>query len=616
MTLLYSSFIFLGIFLIVHAKALEARAPATNLEGFLLTLGTPATLTQPIGIKSWNQKATPTLTTVVSISGAPQTVTLGPTDKPIPLLTVTKNNGAVVVCVQTTYSVAGPRTGCVSGWQKTIKSTSKSPKTHHPGHVKTATKDVKPTHTHHAEKPTKTASKGADTTDKGPAGSAPTKTHGAGGKATRDKTTHKKTKHGAATPTKGGAATKTPGSGPKGTKSKVTKHEGTKGAPTKTPGSGHKGTKSKATKHHGTKGATNKGTDGGTRPGKTPAPTAKATTKHPTKGHGTKGPGKTHTQNNAHHTTNSPDIFAHPSQSKTIITQSGITGTYSRQTFSEYATLKSTTTIKTHYPVTNTAGDTSETGFFIIVGPGGVYWEPVCGGALCPGGGIGLGGGLGSPPCLGFLCPPGGGGGGSDGGGDDDDPDKTKTNGHKKTEEKDTKTEEKHTSTEKEHTSTEAPSSTSSAAACLPRTTIWPLPSYVIASSFETSVKQTKNPKNTKQTKNTKQPDQTENTKQPDQTDGPKQPKHTTPAGGGGAGSGDSNGSTLPPPSKTQKEAATSSSKAAESTPTETTEYCQLWTDCKKTKKTCTDNETITCFASWEITEQDPGVCICTGTGS
>ncbi|KAL9038089.1 MAG: hypothetical protein Q9214_005423, partial [Letrouitia sp. 1 TL-2023] len=354
------SFILWVTFLIAYTNALQARAPTTKLEGFLLTLGTPATLTQPIGIKSWNQKATPTLTTVVSISGAPRTVTLGPSDKPVPLMTVTKNDGAVVVCVQTTYSVAGPRTGCVSGWQKTIKPSSKSPKTPHPGPVKTATKGSKPTHTNREKPPTKTASKEAGTTDKGPPGPAPTKTRGVGGKATRGKTTHKKTKHGAATPTKGPAPTKNPGSGPKGTKSRATKHEGTKGGteggtrPGKTPAPTAKATKKHPTKGHGTK-----------DPGKTHSQNNAQTTKHPTKGHGTKGPGKTHTENNAQ-TTKSPDIFAHPSQSKTVITQSGITGTYSRQTFSKYATLKGTTTIKTHYPVTNTAGDTSETDFSII----------------------------------------------------------------------------------------------------------------------------------------------------------------------------------------------------------------------------------------------------------
>ncbi|KAL8738854.1 MAG: hypothetical protein Q9190_007933, partial [Brigantiaea leucoxantha] len=98
-----------------------APSASGSSEGFLLTLGSPATLTQPIGVASWDSQATPTLTTVVSISGVAQTVTIGPSNTPIPLVTITENNGDVIACVQTTYSVMGPRTGCIEGWEQTIK---------------------------------------------------------------------------------------------------------------------------------------------------------------------------------------------------------------------------------------------------------------------------------------------------------------------------------------------------------------------------------------------------------------------------------------------------------------------------------------------------------------
>ncbi|KAL8946359.1 MAG: hypothetical protein Q9222_007235, partial [Ikaeria aurantiellina] len=101
--------------------------PFGSMDGFLLTIGTPPTLTQPVGIFSWDTLATPTLTTEVTVSGEPSTMTVGPADTPIPLMTIMENNGAVVACVQTVYTAMGARTGCILGWETTIKTATGGP---------------------------------------------------------------------------------------------------------------------------------------------------------------------------------------------------------------------------------------------------------------------------------------------------------------------------------------------------------------------------------------------------------------------------------------------------------------------------------------------------------
>ncbi|KAL8707382.1 MAG: hypothetical protein Q9220_007574 [cf. Caloplaca sp. 1 TL-2023] len=97
----------------------------------------------------------------------------------------------------------------------------------------------------------------------------------------------------------------------------------------------------------------------------------------------------THTGNPGHQTTSRPDIFAAPI-GFTVFSQSGGAVTYSKETYSNYAGFLGTTTITTSAVVTDQDGSTHETHFPVIIGPGGVHWEPSCNGILCPGGGIGV----------------------------------------------------------------------------------------------------------------------------------------------------------------------------------------------------------------------------------
>ncbi|KAL9045244.1 MAG: hypothetical protein Q9214_001687, partial [Letrouitia sp. 1 TL-2023] len=86
---------------------------------------------------------------------------------------------------------------------------------------------------------------------------------------------------------------------------------------------------------------------------------------------GTRG----HSGTAAPHPTKGPDIFS-ASAPATVVTQNGTTATFRRETYSQYATLKGTTTITTSATVTDEDGDTHPTDFPVIVGPGGVHWTP------------------------------------------------------------------------------------------------------------------------------------------------------------------------------------------------------------------------------------------------
>ncbi|KAL8921375.1 MAG: hypothetical protein Q9172_004039, partial [Xanthocarpia lactea] len=72
----------------------------------------------------------------------------------------------------------------------------------------------------------------------------------------------------------------------------------------------------------------------------------------------TQGPDET----NAPQTTRAPDIFS-TSAPITIITQNGTVATFSKETYSEFANLESTTTITTSATVTDNDGTTHETSF-------------------------------------------------------------------------------------------------------------------------------------------------------------------------------------------------------------------------------------------------------------
>ncbi|KAL8861829.1 MAG: hypothetical protein Q9178_001698 [Gyalolechia marmorata] len=378
----------------IDASSTASVSAVIDLEGFLLTIGLPPTA-QPVGIAPWNTLATPTLTTVVTISGQPQTVTVGPLDEPIPLLTVTQDNGGVYACVETIYTAVDPETACIEGWTQTIVTPESGPMT--------------------------------------PFGEAPN----------LPSTSQDPDIQALTTSVQYGVI-----SSPEPTSMISASPGGTLGSP-----------------------------------GPTVTPTASQGS--------TLGSSGSTTTTSATQTTGAPDIFADPSNSQTVITESGITGTYSLSTISEYGTLTGTTTVTTEYPVTQTDGSISETIIPIVIGPGGVRWTPVCNGILCPGGGGGGGGGGGiTPPCLGFLCGGGGGGGGGNPSDptdpeDPDDPDDPDEPEDPEDPDDPDDPEESATAT----SSTQPPSSTqvsssttssSSNSACVLPSTIWPLPSYTI----------------------------------------------------------------------------------------------------------------------------------------
>ncbi|KAL8923862.1 MAG: hypothetical protein Q9172_002950 [Xanthocarpia lactea] len=295
-----------------------AEAPGTTppIET-LVPSGIDRVFSQPVGIAPWNTLATPTLTTVVTISGQPETVTVGPFDEPIPLLTVTQDNGGVYACVETIYIAVDPETACIEGWTQTIVTPESGPMT--------------------------------------PFGEAPDIPSTSRGPDIQALTTS----------VQDGVITS-----PEPTSMVSASPGGNLGSP---------------------------------------GPTVTPTTSQGS----TLGSSGSTITTSATQTTGAPDIFADPSNLQTVITESGITGTYSLSIISEYGTLTGTNTVTTQYPVTQTVGSISETIIPIIIGPGGVRWTPVCNGILCPGGGGGGGGGGGiTPPCLGFLCGGGGGGGG------------------------------------------------------------------------------------------------------------------------------------------------------------------------------------------------------------
>ena len=441
---------------------------SSKMEGFLVTIGTPATLTQPVGVASWDTQATPTLTTVVSISGQPQTITLGPSNTPIPLITVTENNGGIYACVETTYSVMGPRTGCILGWSQTIStpasgsftpfgtgpfgsslpfqtggtqaiSTGGSPS----GTSGAGTGGVSPLSTNigGASSPSVSGIFGPSTGLPPTGGVSGTGTNGGGVQTGTSNPVPSGSPSDAVTSVPTGIGFTGPGTGlspsntlqPSGSgitgpgtglsPSNILQPSGTNSGsnPTGTPiptGSQQSNPTiqpsgpsqlSGSAPSGGALPSGSQGTSGGSPPtsaiippsgtqgttgGAIPTTGAPA----PSSGAPTQGPGNTGTSLGGATTqapaamTSSPNIFANPSQSNTVITQSGVTGTYSLQTFSEFATLTGTTTITTDYPVTKSDGSTSETHFPVIVGPGGVHWEPTCNGILCPAGGGGGGG--------------------------------------------------------------------------------------------------------------------------------------------------------------------------------------------------------------------------------
>ncbi|KAL9035940.1 MAG: hypothetical protein Q9214_006357, partial [Letrouitia sp. 1 TL-2023] len=418
------------------------------MEGFLLTLGTPATLTQPVGVSSWDTSASPTLTTEVTISGSPMTVILGPTNTPIPLMTITENNGAVIECIRTTYSVQGPRTGCVSGWQQTIKTAASGTMTPYSGSPsgnpapKTGGGPVGapggtnapggPVNTNTAQGPggtmgginsgapsqpftasnlnpggtnaggvlpettnegnpinTNTPQVHGGTTGGGTGGALHPTLAGSGPGATRAGGAPSEA-------STGGTPLKTTGEGPVGTNTgeppvgtgtggKISANPdgtitggtllgtNTGGAPGQTTGRAPSLSTGKNAEQ-----ASNGGTAGGTNPGGN-KPTSNgpgAPTNGGTPGNTgalvtTPAPGATPTQ---------PDIFANPSDTQTVITASGITGTFVKETLSGYASLTGTTTIATQSPVTEPDGSTSQTSFPVIIGPGGVHWGNAGGG--------------------------------------------------------------------------------------------------------------------------------------------------------------------------------------------------------------------------------------------
>ncbi|KAI4137132.1 MAG: hypothetical protein LQ341_005265 [Variospora aurantia] len=195
----------------------------------------------------------------------------------------------------------------------------------------------------------------------------------------------------------------------------------------------------------------------------------------------------------ASQTTKAPNIFIGSAPS-TVITESGITGTYRRQTYSEYANPQSTTLITTSAMVEDDNGYSHPTVFPVVVGLGGVHWTPTCSGALCPGGEPRGGrGGIHPPSFLGVLCPPhggeGGGGGGEGGDGKDDDNNDEEDNADDEDEEEEEEEEQQSTSkaqktkTNSPISTSESSSSSSSGGTCLLRTTIWPLPIYTLEDS-------------------------------------------------------------------------------------------------------------------------------------
>ncbi|KAL8782366.1 MAG: hypothetical protein Q9213_005444 [Squamulea squamosa] len=95
----------------------------TPMVGYLLPGNDPndPSKRKPFAVPSWNSLATPTLTATVTIFNKLETVTIGPTDTRATLMTTTKNGGATIECVQTTYVAKG--TGCVDGWERTIQPT-------------------------------------------------------------------------------------------------------------------------------------------------------------------------------------------------------------------------------------------------------------------------------------------------------------------------------------------------------------------------------------------------------------------------------------------------------------------------------------------------------------
>ncbi|KAL8781662.1 MAG: hypothetical protein Q9213_005904 [Squamulea squamosa] len=387
-------------------------ASVTDLKGFILTIGTPPT-TQPVGIAPWNTQATPTLTTVATISGKPMTVTVGPDDEPIPLFTVTQDNGGVFACVETIYTAVDQETACIEGWTQTIiepDSGTMTPFGQSPG-TTSATQDPDTQGDNITPSNSETVANVSQTED--PLPSQPSEVPD-------------------------NASTRSNVDG-------ITATNSDESVPATSTVGGSVG---------------NTATDG------LPPNTGPVSSQSQT------------TTSDVIQITGEPNIFANPSQSQTVITESGTTGTYSLSTISEYGTLTGTTTVTTHYPVTKTDGSTSETTIPVIIGPGGVRWTPVCSGILCPGGGGGGEGGEGgfTPPCLGILCGGGGGGGPPN---EPEDPNDPKASTTKKDDE---------TSTDSPSSSTTSSSTSSSStdSACILPSTIWPLPSYTVEDSTGT----------------------------------------------------------------------------------------------------------------------------------
>lgn len=92
----------------IHARD---GSDVVTLEGFEVTIGHGST--QKIVVESFDHKATPTLTTALTISGHPTAYTIKPSNTPIAAATIT-GFSATVACYPTINSIAGSQyTNCV-----------------------------------------------------------------------------------------------------------------------------------------------------------------------------------------------------------------------------------------------------------------------------------------------------------------------------------------------------------------------------------------------------------------------------------------------------------------------------------------------------------------------
>ncbi|KAL9621288.1 MAG: hypothetical protein Q9204_008134, partial [Flavoplaca sp. TL-2023a] len=469
-------------------KPTTTSASAIDLDGYLLTIGVPPT-PQPVGIAPWNTKATATLTTIITISGQRETVTVGPEDESIPLFTVTQNNGGVYACVETIYPEMKPETACIEGWTQTIvtpKSGRMTPFGEAPD-TQTASQDSETQGTRTDDEEVSSNTKSDQS--RPPQAEATTTKRDRTQPADDDLPFATKSRNGEDKTISDGTPLQTDSrdlpSATKTRQDRPSSADGNQQDENSVSNGNDLDTSTFASPTTDNDDTSSTVTDD-TVSQSTPVVVSAgdtATNGLPSDTGAVSRPGRTTTRSPIE-STGAPDIFANPSDTKTTITESGITGTYSLSTISEYGTLKGTTTVTTRYPVTQTDGSISETIIPIIIGPGGLHWTPLCNNIPCPGGGGGGGGGGVIPPCLGLLCG-GGGGGGVGGGNPPSDPDDPEDPEDPDDEEDEDDEDEKTTADPQESATrtTDEPSSTpssSSGSSCILPTTIWPLPSYTI----------------------------------------------------------------------------------------------------------------------------------------